>query len=182
MQRSGSSSTFVSAGTLQEVQNSGDGQRETGNQSGNANGGSDRSQNRGQRSVVGTQVNTVVPQTSFWQELSAALNAIVGDAEGRSVVVNPQSGVVVVRAIPTELREVETYLAAAQLIAQRQVILEAKVLEVELGEGFQSGVNWAAVFNEFTIGQTGGADMLKACPRGIHLQAIELEVSHGDKA
>ena len=156
MQRSGSSSTFVSAGTLQEVQNAGDGQRETGNQTANANGGSDRNQNRGQRSVVGTQVNTVVPQTSFWQELSTALNAIVGDAEGRSVVVNPQSGVVVVRAIPTELREVETYLAAAQLIAQRQVILEAKVLEVELGEGFQSGVNWASVFNEFTIGQTGG--------------------------
>ncbi len=37
-------------------------------------------------------------------------------------------------------------------------------------------------FNIHAIGQTGGADMLKACPRGIHLQAIELEVSHGDKA
>lgn len=155
MQRSGSSSTFVSAGTLQQVQGSADGAPEANREEGNASGG-DRRQSRGQRSVVGTQVNTVVPLTSFWQELSAALDAIVGKAEGRSVVVNPQSGVVVVRAIPTELREVETYLAAAQLIAQRQVILEAKVLEVELAEGFQSGVNWAAVFNEFTLGNTGG--------------------------
>ena len=56
------------------------------------------------------------------------MQAIVGTGEGRSVVVNPQSGVVVVRALPNELREVESYLQATQLIVQRQVILEAKIL------------------------------------------------------
>ena len=100
------------------------------------------------------------PPTSFWSELQLSLAAIVGDGEGRSVVVNPQSGVVVARAIPTELREVEAYLRVTQLIAQRQVILEAKILEVELSEGFQSGINWAAVFGDFSFFHTGGGTNL----------------------
>ncbi len=149
--RSGSSSTFVSSGTLQEGPGttSQDGIESPGDSSG-----------RGQRTVVGTQINTLHPETSFWQELQTSLEAIVGDGEGRSVVVNPQSGVVVARAIPTELREVEAYLRATQLIAQRQVILEAKILEVELSEGFQSGINWAAVLGDFSLFHTGGGSNL----------------------
>ena len=163
VQRTGSSSTFVSSGTLQQVPDS------TGNGEGDSGRGRSSNRNNGsggggggdhnQRAVVGTQVNTNVPETSFWQELTAAMHAIVGNGEGRSVVVNPQSGMVVVRAIPTELREVETYLQTAQLIAQRQVILEAKVLEVELSDGFQSGINWSTVLKEFTLGQTGGGNV-----------------------
>lgn len=149
--RSGTSATFVSSGTLQE----GPGTQ----QIGNAELGLG-AQQRGQRTVVGTQINTVLPGTTFWNELQMSLEAIVGDGEGRSVVVNPQSGVVVARAIPTELREVEAYLRATQLIAQRQVILEAKILEVELSEGFQSGINWAAVFGDFSVFHTGGGSNL----------------------
>ncbi len=158
MQRSGSSSTFVSAGTLQDAKSSDGGSSDSGsdNGGGDSGGGSGGGEGRNQRSVAGTQVNTVAPLTSFWQELASALNAIVGGAEGRSVVVSPQSGVVVVRAMPPELREVESYLQAAQLIAERQVILEAKVIEVELSDGFQSGINWAAVFDKVSLGQTGG--------------------------
>ncbi|BAN36471.1 mannose-sensitive hemagglutinin L [Sulfuricella denitrificans skB26] len=63
---------------------------------------------------------------------------------GRSVVINPQSGVVLVRAMPAELRDVSTFLNASQLSVERQVILEAKILEVELSDGYQAGVNWGA--------------------------------------
>jgi MSHA biogenesis protein MshL len=145
--RSGTSSTFVSSGTLQE----GPGQASIGNAEEGA-----VADGRGQRTVVGTQINTIHPPTTFWQELQSSLEAIVGGGEGRSVVVNPQSGVVVARAIPTELREVEAFLRATQLIAQRQVILEAKILEVELSEGFQSGINWAAIFGQLSVFHTGG--------------------------
>ena len=149
--RSGSSQTFVSSGTLQE----GPGAQQTGGAE-----VPDGRNGRGQRAVVGTQISTRHPPTSFWDELQLSLSAIVGDSEGRSVVVNPQSGVVVVRAIPNELREVEAYLRATQLIAQRQVILEAKILEVELAEGFQSGINWATVFGDFSFFHTGGGTNL----------------------
>jgi MSHA biogenesis protein MshL len=167
IKRSGSSATFVSAGTLQKLQglanedgaNNGDSSSGNGDQN-SSSGSSGSSGGSEHRALVGTQVNTVVPETSFWQELSTAVTALVGTGEGRNVVVNPQSGVVLVRALPSELREVETYLQAAQLIAQRQVVLEAKVLEVELSDGFQAGVNWAAVIGDFTLGQTGGSKLL----------------------
>ncbi|HJV74993.1 MAG TPA: secretin N-terminal domain-containing protein, partial [Noviherbaspirillum sp.] len=81
--------------------------------------------------------------SDFWSELKASLEAIVGNKEGRSVVISPQSGVVLVRAMWYELKNVNAYLKATQLSVGRQVILEAKILEVQLNDSFQSGVNWA---------------------------------------
>lgn len=80
--------------------------------------------------------------SDFWSELEAALRAIVGDADGRNVVVNAQTGVILVRAMPEEHRHVADYLATIQDTAQRQVVLEAKIIEVELSEGYQTGINW----------------------------------------
>ncbi|TFW10308.1 pilus (MSHA type) biogenesis protein MshL [Oxalobacteraceae bacterium OM1] len=94
--------------------------------------------------------------SDFWVELRTALEAIVGSGkEGRSVVISPQSGVVVVRGMPDELRNVTAYLKATQISVGRQVILEAKILEVQLNDGFQSGVNWAAF-------RTGGNSAVSA--------------------
>jgi len=67
----------------------------------------------------------------------------VGEGNGRSLVVSPQSGVVVIKAMPNELRSVEQFLRATQISVDRQVILEAKIIEVKLNDGFQSGINWA---------------------------------------
>jgi MSHA biogenesis protein MshL len=80
----------------------------------------------------------------FWDELGKSLQAIVGTEKGRSVVISPMSGVIVVRAMPDELKNVAAYLKASQISIERQVILEAKIVEVQLNDGFQSGVNWAA--------------------------------------
>jgi MSHA biogenesis protein MshL len=65
-------------------------------------------------------------------------------SEGRSVITSPQAGIMAVRAMPDELRQVEKFLKAAQIAVERQVMLEAKLVEVELRDGFQSGVNWGA--------------------------------------
>jgi MSHA biogenesis protein MshL len=59
---------------------------------------------------------------------------------------------------------VEAYLQATQLIVQRQVILEAKILEVTLNEGFQTGINWGAMLspgnNSITAANIGGGSVL----------------------
>ncbi len=96
--------------------------------------------------VESSKISTTF-SSDFWAELTKSLTAIVGTAEGRSVVVSPQSGVIVVRALPVELRNVAAYLKAAQLSVERQVILEAKILEVQLNEGYQQGINWSAFRN-----------------------------------
>lgn len=87
---------------------------------------------------------TTTSSNDFWTELKDAIVAIVGKEGGRSVVVNAQSGVLVIRAMPDELRNVDQFLKATQLAVDRQVILEAKILEVELNDSFQSGINWAS--------------------------------------
>lgn len=86
---------------------------------------------------------TTTSSSNFWGDIQNSLTAILGGATGRSVVVNPQSGVIVVRAMPNELRGVEQFLTAMQLIVERQVMLEAKIIEVRLRDGYQAGINWA---------------------------------------
>ncbi len=106
---------------------------------GGATGGASGSSSGGGMANVAT-----TSKSDFWKELTTSLMAIVGTAEGRSVVVSPQSGVVVVKATPLELRNVAAFLNASQVSVERQVILEAKILEIELSDGYQTGVNWAA--------------------------------------
>ena len=95
------------------------------------------------QAVVGSRVVTTT-DSDFWKELSDALKTIIGSENGRQVVISPQSGVIVVRAMPAEIRSVESYLRATRLVLERQVMLEAKIIEVELSDGYQAGVNWSA--------------------------------------
>jgi MSHA biogenesis protein MshL len=88
----------------------------------------------------------------FWREVQASLAALVGTADGRNVVLNPAAGVVVVKATPGELRQVENYLKAVQLSIERQVMLEAKIVEVSLSKDAQTGINWGA-FGKLGSGQ-----------------------------
>ncbi len=99
-------------------------------------------------------------KTDFWHDLKATLETIIGDKKGRSVVVNPQAGVVIVRAMPQELIVVEDYLGITHSTVNRQVVLEAKILEVELSDGFQAGINWSKLgtWDDYTLtgSQIGG--------------------------
>ena len=88
----------------------------------------------------------------FWGDISRSLQIIVGSEGGRSVVINGGSGVILVRAMPGELQQVEQFLRATQLVIERQVMLEAKIVEVQLSEGFQSGINWANLEKGYGVG------------------------------
>jgi MSHA biogenesis protein MshL len=126
------------------------------------------------RSMDSTRVTTSIVN-DFWGDLRSALAAIVGTGEGRSVVISPQSGVVLVRAFPTELRAVENYLLETRLVVERQVMLEAKVIEVTLAEGFQSGINWGLFRTHDSprgsIGQLGSNTTLGTNTSGTSLSS-----------
>lgn len=118
--------------------------------------------------------------SDFWGDLKTALTAILGTTDGRSVVINAASGVVVVRAMPGELANVEKYLKATQLIADRQVMIEAKIVDVALSEGYQSGINWSTFNgknNRFSAGVVQPGTILRAQPgqalSGIPSDAID---------
>lgn len=144
--RKGLSQTRVSSGQVSEA-GSGDDDDDS---------GSNRSRrDDGNAMVSGSRIDTE-SSADFWTELSVALRTMVGQEDGRRVVIQPQAGVVVVRALPEELRTIEQYLGTIQGNLQRQVILEAKILEVELGDGYQAGINWSAVNGDVSMAQTRG--------------------------
>ncbi|HEB93664.1 MAG TPA: pilus (MSHA type) biogenesis protein MshL [Gammaproteobacteria bacterium] len=151
VQRKGRSRVRVSSGQVSAAGN-------RNNRSSGAGSSGASSSNAGQRqieAVSGSEMDTRT-QSDFWAELRDALEAIVGSEGGRKIVLNAHSGIIVVRARPGELRAVEQYLQDTQAVVQRQVILEAKILEVELKDGFQSGINWAAMGSNGTDGIAGG--------------------------
>ena len=107
-----------------------------------------------QRLTESTRVTTS-SDSNFWGDIVKSITAIVGGGEGRNVIVNSQSGVIVVRALPAELRSVEAFLKSMQLIVERQVVLEAKIIDVTLREGFEAGINWAG-FRDGNTRAVGG--------------------------
>jgi MSHA biogenesis protein MshL len=122
---------------------------------------------------------TTQQQNDFWTDLRTAIVTIVGNADGRSVVVSPHSGVVVVRAFPQQLRSVEQYLRATKLAVERQVMIEAKIIDVELSEAYQAGINWALFRNsgpDFVAGQLPTARNTTLGTRGQPLSSGGLAV------
>lgn len=162
LERNGVSKTRISSGQITQngagMQGSAAASNEDAPTSGAAGGTND---------VTGTSVVTR-HSSDFWEGLATDVRAIVGaDAKdsGRSVVINSQSGVIVVRAMPNELRDVADYLAKTERTVTQQVVLEAKIVEVELSDAYQAGVNWAAVLRDgsrqYFLGQStppGGFD------------------------
>jgi len=143
-QRLGMSNLRVSSTSVADVAGNNNNSNNNNNQQNNNQDNGQGNNSQGGRVRDASNVLTRT-ESDFWKELKLSLETLVGGKEGgRSVVISPQSGVIVVRGMPDELRAVDRYLKATQLSVERQVILEAKILEVELNSGFQSGINWAA--------------------------------------
>ena len=87
---------------------------------------------------------TTYSENDFWTDIQSAIRTIIGAEGGRSVVVNSNAGVIMVRAMPKELRSIDMYLKAMSIVVERQVMLEAKIIEVTLSDQFSTGINWAA--------------------------------------
>jgi len=137
-QRRGTSDTRVTSGSVSGGSNLQGQQGQQGQQMqlGQQGAGGNRT------ALISTSIATT-SNNDFWKDLTDSLNGIVGTENGRRVIVNLQSGVIVVRAMPNEVRNVEAFLRLMQVSIERQVILEAKILNVQLNDLSQSGVNWA---------------------------------------
>ena len=116
----------------------------------------------------------------FWETIAATVRAIVlepGDAgaggevaqnpeggpagepgagsepgAGDAVIPNPEVGILLVRATARRHREVQAYLDDVLASARRQVLVEATIVEVELSERFQAGVDWERLARNGGIG------------------------------
>lgn len=102
---------------------------------------------------------TTTTDNDFWKELTKSIEGVIGTEGGRHVIVNSQSGVIMIRAMPSEIRQVEAFLRMTQVAIERQVILEAKILNVQLNNNSQSGVNWSVFGSKgSTVGSMGSVN------------------------
>ena len=137
--RSGDSSTLVSSGQVSFASGAESADTES-------SGSSEESTS----TIQSSQVKTIT-ESNFWSTLENILGKIIGSSKEGSVVVDPQAGLIYVRAYPDAMASVEDFLRQAEEGLHRQVIIEAKILEVSLSDGFESGIQW----DTFGVGYNG---------------------------
>ncbi|MFQ3190953.1 MAG: MSHA biogenesis protein MshL [Paraglaciecola sp.] len=163
MKRDGATQTSITSGGVSQASgNSSSGINSQNGFSGNSSNSGSSNNNLGSGSNSnGTSISTRT-ETDFWAELLATLESMLGNGEGKSVMVTPQAGLVTVRAMPKEIRAVKAFLEVSEEIIQRQVILEARIIEVALDDGYQQGINWGQILansgsTDFQFSNTSGA-------------------------
>ncbi|MCE9830092.1 pilus (MSHA type) biogenesis protein MshL [Vibrio diabolicus] len=149
--RSGRSLTSIVTGSVTSAGTSNSGGSSDSSDSSDSDNGSN-SGDSSTTSTGGTRIETIT-ESDFWPMLQQAVANLIGSGKGQSVVVTPQAGVITVRALPDDIREVREFLGVSQERMQRQVILEAKILEVTLNDGYQQGINWSNL--SASIGNSG---------------------------
>ncbi|HEX2586563.1 MAG TPA: pilus (MSHA type) biogenesis protein MshL [Steroidobacteraceae bacterium] len=156
LQRYGVSKTRISSGQVTQGANS---QYSNGavTGGGSSSGGGEEKDGKPSVDISGTAIETR-NDSDFWLNIEANLRAMLGEKADRSVVVNHQSGLIVVRAMPSEQRDISDYLQRISDTVTRQVVLEAKIVEVELSDAYQAGINWASIVqnggSHYFTGQT----------------------------
>lgn len=96
--------------------------------------------------------NTVIKRTTF--------------REAASIIVNPEAGVVVVRATSRQHEKVQEYLDLVLTNARRQVVIEATIAEVSLSDNYQQGINWQSL-RTLRPGSPGAGFSVAQNPTGI---------------
>ena len=86
--------------------------------------------------------------------------------ESNLVVVHPETGTITIRANSKAQAHVAQFLASIQASAQRQVLIEATIVEVVLSDQYQAGVDWAQIASGagWSLGQSLLGSSLAAAP------------------
>lgn len=102
----------------------------------------------GEESNNSTTQLTQSSANDFWVTLEANLSAIIGETAGENeasstnIIINPESSLATVRATQRQHVQVFDFIESVRTRALYQVLIEATIVEVELNDRFQSGVNW----------------------------------------
>lgn len=63
--------------------------------------------------------------------------------EAASVIANPENGIITVRATGKQHEKIQEFIDQIMANARRQVLIEATVVEVQLNDQYQQGINWS---------------------------------------
>lgn len=101
----------------------------------------------------------------FWMALETGLEAIIKNTRHRSgeaapedndpVIINKMSGVVTVFGSQRQQIRIKQYLDSVMANSQRQVLIEMTIVEVELSDNYQAGVDWQRLSANAGLGNNG---------------------------
>ncbi|MGR6748761.1 pilus (MSHA type) biogenesis protein MshL [Aeromonas veronii] len=161
MSRRGLSRTSVSTGgvTANDSNNSSDSSFDSASNN-NSGSNSSTSSNSSGDNNNGTRIETDT-NSDYWTDLRDSLQTLIGTGDGRAVITSPQAGLVTIRAYPKELKAVREFLTQSESHLKRQVVLEARIIEVALNEGYEQGVDWSGLSASWdgNKGITGGKSL-----------------------
>ncbi len=131
--------------------------------------------------------NTINNQ--FWETLQTNVEAIVrpdagavsaGDDAG--VTMNREGGLLLVRATARQHEMVSDYLEKVMASATRQVLIEATIVEVQLNDRYQAGIDWQALTRSmFGLDLAVGTDVANAFVSGASGAVTGLIFDYSDK-
>ena len=160
MSRRGLSRTSVSTGGVTANDSNNDSNGSFDNSSNNNSSNNSSSNNSSGDSSNGTRIETDT-NSDYWTDLRDSLQTLIGSGDGRAVITSPQAGLVTIRAYPKELKAVREFLNQSESHLKRQVVLEARIIEVALNEGYEQGVDWSGLSASWDGGKgiTGGGSL-----------------------
>ena len=132
-----------------------------------------REEAEGQTSGTVSSVTVTTSETAdLWKEIEDGLKGI-SSQEGR-LITNKISGSILATDFPQNLATIAEFLEMIESTAQRQVMIETKIIEVTLSDEYQMGLDWAA-FKD-------GSFSMVSQPIGIGLasEIFQVGISHGD--
>ncbi|MFQ1954926.1 pilus (MSHA type) biogenesis protein MshL [Aeromonas veronii] len=160
MSRRGLSRTSVSTGgvTANDSNNSSDSSFDSASNNNSTNNSSGNNSNGDSNN--GTRIETDT-NSDYWTDLRDSLQTLISTGDGRAVITSPQAGLVTIRAYPKELKAVREFLTQSESHLKRQVVLEARIIEVALNEGYEQGVDWSGLSASWdgNKGITGGQSL-----------------------
>jgi len=91
-------------------------------------------------------------ESDLWKSLEENVKALI--SKDGKFVVNKQTMMIFVTDYPKNLKDMEIFLKAVEGVIQRQVMIEAKIVEVQLNDESRQGINWqfvGAKIGEFNL-------------------------------
>jgi MSHA type pilus biogenesis protein MshL len=129
-----------------------------GSQGGTGTGGGDSGGNNSTTQITNESTH------DFWKRLKENILTILASSQTShmirdlnikdQVIMNPESGVMTVRATHKQHQEIQHFIDQVLVNVQRQVLIEATIVEVELKDQYQAGIDWQRIAGDFSYTQS----------------------------
>lgn len=121
-----------------------------GTQNGGATGGgADAAGGASNDSRSGISIETL-DEVSFWEDIDLEFQSILNRPEDNysadAPILNKTAGLVTVSATPRQIKRLDLYLKEVQRKAKAQVLIDVKLLTVQLNNKHETGIDWKQLY------------------------------------